>query len=139
MGDRICMSIFVDSPFDETLHRGPLVLLLQRQYEFPFGINLVQFSSFFFSVPVGKTTPETNEVITVIASDEFPLMPDQFVGQQVEVSSTPASDISVSHGHSLVETQFVPLSTDVATQDNGNLLSEKSAAINHLIQVLEKP
>ena len=31
---------------DETLNRGPLALLLWRQYEFPFGINIVQFSIF---------------------------------------------------------------------------------------------
>ena len=43
----ISMSISVDSPLDETLNRGPLVLLLRRQYEFPFGINIVKFSSFF--------------------------------------------------------------------------------------------
>ena len=46
MGDRISMSISVDSPSDETLNQGPLVLLLRRQYEFPFGINIVQFSIF---------------------------------------------------------------------------------------------
>ena len=33
---------------DETLNRGPLALLLQRQYEFPFGINIVQFANFIF-------------------------------------------------------------------------------------------
>ena len=38
----------VDSPSDETLNRGPLSLLLWRQYEFHFGINLVQFSFIFF-------------------------------------------------------------------------------------------
>ena len=27
---------------DETLNRGSLALLLRRQYEFPFGINIVQ-------------------------------------------------------------------------------------------------
>ena len=32
------------SPSDETLNRGPLALLLRRQYEFSFGINIVQFS-----------------------------------------------------------------------------------------------
>ena len=47
MGDRYGMSIFADSPSDETLNRGPLALLLRRQYEFPFGINKVQFSIFF--------------------------------------------------------------------------------------------
>ena len=46
MGDRIIMSISVDSPSDDTLNRGPLELLLRRQYEFPFGINIVQFSIF---------------------------------------------------------------------------------------------
>ena len=46
MGDGISMSISVDSPSDETLNRGPLAP--RRQYEFPFGINTVQFSFFFF-------------------------------------------------------------------------------------------
>ena len=36
------MSISADSPSDDTLG-----LLLQRQYEFIFGINIVQFSIFF--------------------------------------------------------------------------------------------
>ena len=48
MGDRSGMSISADSPSDETLNRGPLALLLWRQYEFPFGINIVQFSNFNF-------------------------------------------------------------------------------------------
>ena len=48
MGDRSGMSISADSPLDETLNRGPLALLLWRQYEFPFGINTVQFSIFHF-------------------------------------------------------------------------------------------
>ena len=49
IGDRSGMSISADSPLDETLNRGPLALLLRQQYEFPFGINIVQFSfSFFF-------------------------------------------------------------------------------------------
>ena len=47
MGDRCGMSISADSPLDETLNRGPLALLLRRQYELPFGINTVQFSFFF--------------------------------------------------------------------------------------------
>ena len=34
-------------PSDETLNRGPVALLLRRLYEFPFGINIVQFSMFF--------------------------------------------------------------------------------------------
>ena len=50
MGDRSGMSISADSPSDETLNRGPMALLLQRQYEFPFGINIVQFSIFNFFV-----------------------------------------------------------------------------------------
>ena len=44
MGDRSGMSISADSPLDETLTRGSLALLLRRQYEFPFGINIVQIS-----------------------------------------------------------------------------------------------
>ena len=47
MGDRGGMSISVDSSSNETLNRGPLALLLRRQYEFPFEINIVQFSFFF--------------------------------------------------------------------------------------------
>ena len=49
IGDRCSMSVSADSPSDETLNRGPLALLLRRQYEFPFGIILVQFSFFFQS------------------------------------------------------------------------------------------
>ena len=49
MGDRSGMSISADSPSDETLNRGPLALLLRRQYEFPFGINIVQFSISIFN------------------------------------------------------------------------------------------
>ena len=48
MGDCISMSISIDSPSEETLNRGPLVLLLWRLYEFHFGINIVQFSFSFF-------------------------------------------------------------------------------------------
>ena len=48
MGDHCGMSISADSP-SETLNRGPLALLLRRQYEFPFGINIVQFSFSFSS------------------------------------------------------------------------------------------
>ena len=55
MGDRCGMSISDDSPSDETLNRGPLALLLRRQYEFPFGINIVQFSFFFSSLYLGLT------------------------------------------------------------------------------------
>ena len=47
-GYRSGISISADSPSDETLNRGPLALLLRQQYEFPFGINIVQFSFFFF-------------------------------------------------------------------------------------------
>ena len=42
MDDHISMSISVDSPLDGTVKRGPLVLFLGRQYEFPFE----QFSFF---------------------------------------------------------------------------------------------
>ena len=45
MGDRISMSISIDFCLDETLNQGPLALLLQRQYEFPFSaIFIFQFS-----------------------------------------------------------------------------------------------
>ena len=46
MGHRSGLSISADSPSDETLNRGPLALLLWQQYEFLFGINIVQFSIF---------------------------------------------------------------------------------------------
>ena len=49
MGDRSGMSISADSPLDETLNQGLLALLLQRQYQFDFGINIVQFSIFIFN------------------------------------------------------------------------------------------
>ena len=39
MGDRISMSISVDIPLDEILnYRGPLALLLRRQYGFHFWV-----------------------------------------------------------------------------------------------------
>ena len=52
MGDRISMSISGDIPSDETLNRGPLTMLLRQQYEFPFGINIVQFSIFNFQLDI---------------------------------------------------------------------------------------
>ena len=54
MGDCCGMSISADSPLDET--RGPLALLLRRQYEFPFGINIVHFSIFIFMVVIKHST-----------------------------------------------------------------------------------
>ena len=42
-------SMSADSPSDEILNRGHLALLLRRQYEFPLGINIVQFSMFIFN------------------------------------------------------------------------------------------
>ena len=54
MGDRSSMSKFADSPLDNTLSSGPLALLLRRQYEFPFGIDIAsaisKFLFFFFSI-----------------------------------------------------------------------------------------
>ena len=46
-------NLFVFNASDETLNRGPLALLLRRQYEFPFGINIVQFSIFIQRVSKG--------------------------------------------------------------------------------------
>ena len=60
MGDRSSMSISADSPSDETLNRGPLALLLRRQYEFPFDITIVQFSFLFFFVFVQELTAKSN-------------------------------------------------------------------------------
>ena len=48
MGYHSGMSISADSPSDETLNRGPLALLLRRQYQFSFRINIMQFSIFNF-------------------------------------------------------------------------------------------
>ena len=50
MDERISMSISGDSPSNGTLNRGPLDLLLWRQYEFLLGINIMQFSIFQFSI-----------------------------------------------------------------------------------------
>ena len=59
MGDHISMSISVHYPSDETLNQGRLALLLQRQYEFPFRINIVQFSIFkFFNQEAGSAVPK---------------------------------------------------------------------------------
>ena len=54
VGDRISMSISVNSSLDETLKWDPLALLMRQQYEFPFGINVVQFSIFNFFSTKGK-------------------------------------------------------------------------------------
>ena len=54
MGDRISMSFSVDSSSDETLNRGPLALLLWRQYELPFKIIIVLFSIFNFHASTTK-------------------------------------------------------------------------------------
>ena len=51
MGDLITdnsMLISGDSLSTETINRGPLALLLRRQYEFPSVINTVQFLFLFF-------------------------------------------------------------------------------------------
>ena len=49
------MSIFCDSPSDEIDFKPrPLALLMKRQFEVPFGINIVRFQSFQFSMPVNK-------------------------------------------------------------------------------------
>ena len=62
MGDRCGMSISADSPSDETLNRGTLGLLLRRQYEFPFGINIVQFSIFqFFPFSIKSLSGKSQE------------------------------------------------------------------------------
>ena len=45
----VSMSISVDSSSDETSNQGLLALLLRRQYELPFGIDIVQFLFFFFN------------------------------------------------------------------------------------------
>ena len=45
-------------PSDETLNRGALALLLRKQYEFPFGINIVQFSIFNIFSQIGSDSIE---------------------------------------------------------------------------------
>ena len=77
MGDRCGMSISADSPSDETLNRGPLALLLRRQYEyeFPFGINIVQFS-FFFSL---RSPIQVQTKAEVVGSNGMPIATDIFV------------------------------------------------------------
>ena len=68
MGDRISMSISVDSPSVETLNRGPW--LLRRHNEFPFGINM-QFS-IYFQVP----KPISSQRRSVFQPDNLNLGPD---------------------------------------------------------------
>ena len=62
MGDRSCMSISADISSDETLNRGPLALLLRRQYEFPFGIDIEQFPfHHFHSMDILRTYRVTQQ------------------------------------------------------------------------------
>ena len=73
MGDRISMSISVDSSSDETLNRGPMALLLRRQYEFPSGINigLVQFSfSILFSLDKEASFSESTKTLPSVSERE---------------------------------------------------------------------
>ena len=54
MDDRI--NISVDWLSDEALNRGPLVLLLRRQYEFLFVVNLVQFPFSYRYIALAQET-----------------------------------------------------------------------------------
>ena len=45
----VTVLVSVDSLLDETLNRSPLALLYRRHYEFPSGINIVQFLSISWS------------------------------------------------------------------------------------------
>ena len=60
MCDRSGMSVSADSPSDEILNRGPMALLMRRQYEYPFGIDLVQ-SQFHNSIWSLGTTSSREE------------------------------------------------------------------------------
>ena len=60
MDDRSSMSISVDNPAGETLNRGLLALLSRRQYEFPFGINIVQFSILKTNQDTAHTDKQTD-------------------------------------------------------------------------------
>ena len=46
------------------INRGPLALLLRRQYEFPFGINIMQFSFFFQFFNWVATVAQSVELLT---------------------------------------------------------------------------
>ena len=54
MDDRTNKSISVDISSDKTINRGLLALLLRRQCEFPFGVNIVKFSISVFPIFSGK-------------------------------------------------------------------------------------
>ena len=69
MGDRSGMSISADSPSDETLNLGPLALRLGRRYEFPFRIDIVQFSFFQFFIDHCRLYLSLGDVFTYV----FPL------------------------------------------------------------------
>ena len=77
MGDRgdSGTSISADSPSDETLNRGPLALLLRQQYEFTFGINIVQFSLFqfsiFYRIPPTRMYPSVSTVMGMGQGDGY--------------------------------------------------------------------
>ena len=87
MGDRCGMSISADSPSNETLNRGPLALLLRRQYEFPFGINTVQFSFSFF---------------IFIFIFHFPGRPNRETGGQTKASLGDSTDVAGVGGRGTV-------------------------------------
>ena len=71
MDDRISrpMSICVDSPSDKILNRGPLVLLLRRQYEFPFRMEILLFLSVPSCGAIRSQGP-SNRVIGGSTADE---------------------------------------------------------------------
>ena len=75
MGDHNSMSISVDWPSDETFNWGPLVLLLRRQYKFPFGINVVQFSIFNFSIFNDDHDDDMMMMIMMILEDNIYVIP----------------------------------------------------------------
>ena len=66
------LHLSADSPSDETLNQGPLALLLRRQYEFPFGINKVQFS-FLFNLYILNTLIFRNREKLLKYATIFPL------------------------------------------------------------------
>ena len=98
MGDRSGMSISADSPSDETLNWGPLVLLLRRQYEFPFALIIVQFSISVYS-PLDDNLNRGSLALLLRQQYEFPfgINVKQFSISNFSLTQFESSQIEAGH------------------------------------------
>ena len=102
MDDSSGMSISADSPSGETLNWGPLALLLRRQYEFPFGIDIVQFSIFFqFSRDGGVLTQSDSTILFLpffhIYGQVVTLMSTLYIGCKIVVMEKYDTDLLLTY------------------------------------------